>query len=251
MGDKSSSNTTPSTKPPPYKEPSDLPRPLPEGVLASNEPLYDCVVYVIYCPDHHNIAVTNSIKCRTVWLPFVPMPEGVTWTTASHDGVSLLIGRNDTEMDGEEAALKAPKYSMAFLNILRLVLPSKKVVVRLGQFVRLESNPNFECCRNTERVNWLPLVDIQTNEIPKLWGPELQQLTAQLAAAEQSQLVQEFTASSTVAILKEENGTWQQELLRTFKLTERHVHELFLDYIEHCWPALYMYHLHSVLTMVL
>lgn len=80
MGERSSRSTTPSTKPPPCTEPPDLPRPQPEGVLPSNEPLYDCVVYLIFCPDNQNIAATNSTKCRTVWLPFVPMPEGVTWT---------------------------------------------------------------------------------------------------------------------------------------------------------------------------
>lgn len=143
-------------------------------------------------------------------------------------------------MDGEEAPLKAPKYIMSFLNIFRLVLPSKKVVVRLGQFVGLEHNPNFECCRVTERVNWLPLADIQSESIAKLWGPELPQLTAQLVASKQSQLVQEFNAASTVAILKVENSSWQLELLRTFKLTQRHVYELFTDYLEHCSPSLYM-----------
>src|SRR5699024_1759267 len=83
IGDKSSTNAMPSTKFPPYKEPSDLPHPLPEGVLSSNEPLYDCIFYLIYCSEHQKVAVTNSLKCRTVWLPFVPMPDGVTWTTAS------------------------------------------------------------------------------------------------------------------------------------------------------------------------
>lgn len=29
-----------------------LPRPMPEGVLASNEPVYDCIVYLIFCPTH-------------------------------------------------------------------------------------------------------------------------------------------------------------------------------------------------------
>ena len=63
MGDQTSTTSTASpAKPAPYVEPADLPRPLPEGVLQTTSPLYDCIQYIIYCNEHQNIAVTNPVK---------------------------------------------------------------------------------------------------------------------------------------------------------------------------------------------
>ena len=52
----------------------------PEGSgLDSSIKVYDAIVYLIYCPEHDKIAVTNVERARCVWLPFAILPESVTW----------------------------------------------------------------------------------------------------------------------------------------------------------------------------
>jgi len=220
----------------PSKE--ELPRPLPEGILASTEPLYDCIAYLIYCSTHENIAVTNVNKCNCVWLPFVPLPDGETWMKASHDGVETLIGRNDPEMDADDAEKSSPIYKMSYLHIFRLQLPSKRIIQRLSQFIYLEPNPNFQCCRNTDRVNWIPVADIHQNQIPKLWGPELKILMSMLGAP-QPQIVSEFTATNALYYLYL-HGSKLQELLHQAKLCDAHIYEIYCFYVEHAYPSFYL-----------
>src|SRR5690606_33993886 len=145
-----------------------LPRPLPEGSVGLTEPVYDCVVYLIYCAVHDRIAVTNVDKAQCVWLPFVPLPEGVTWEKASHDGVATLIGRQDAEMDAEAAARTTPIYQMSYLHILRLQMASsQRMVARVARFIHLQPSEHWKCCQNSPRIHWIPAGDILANRVER------------------------------------------------------------------------------------
>lgn len=145
-------------------------------------------------------------------------------------------------MEAEEAERLAPKYAMSYLNILRIDVGKGRVLHRVTQLVRLEENAVYECCRNTERVFWLPLADVEqaTTRITKLWGPELKTFTQLIAGQPASpesafQLVDEM--GSRLQYLQ---GSWQETLLNEFKMTESSVHEVFMEFIEHCYPSTYM-----------
>ncbi len=188
--------------------------------------------------------MTSRSKSKCIWLPFVALPDGETWIKASHDGVDVLIGRNDPEMDAEEAERQAPIYRMNYLHVMRLQLPSRRTVLRLSQFIYLEANPFFQCCRDTDRVSWLPVADVQQasashRSLPRpLWGPEVRILTTMVTST-QRQVVNEFTLSNALYYLNL-GGSRQQEVLQAAKLMENHVLEIYSDYIEHCYPAFYM-----------
>lgn len=152
-------------------------------------------------------------------------------------------------MEAEEAERLAPKYAMSYLNILRIGVGKGRLLHRLTQFVRLEENTGYECCKNTERVFWLPLADVEqaTTRISKLWGPELKTFTELLVGGGQSasaspesalQLVEEMGSVGRVQQYLE--GSWQQTLLKEFQMTESSVHEVFMEFIEHCYPSTYM-----------
>lgn len=217
---------------------SGLPKLFPEGATALNETVYDSIVYLIYCPEHDKIAVTCVEKVRCTWLPFVILPEGVTWQKASHDGVAILIGRQDAEMDAEEAEKTAPIYTMSYLHMLRIQLPSSKMILRLTQFVHLQKNEFFQCCVNTNRVNWMPSSEIMANRIPKVWGPELRILTSMLVSA-QPHIISEFTLSNTLYYLYL-NDSPEQKVLMQFQMTDTQIFEVYQDYVEHCYPSFYV-----------
>lgn len=217
---------------------ANLPKLMPEGTTGTTDAVYDCIVYLIYCSEHDQIAVTNVDKVRCVWLPFVVMPEGVTWLQASHDGVGTLIGRQDAEMDEEEAEKTAPVYQMSYLHMLRIQLPSRRMILRLTQFVHLDKSEYFSCCQNNDRVNWIPSHDILNNNIDKVWGPELKILTSMLVSA-QPQIINEFTLSNTLYYLYLA-GSPEQKVLQSLSMTEQLVFDIYIDYVEHCYPSFYM-----------
>ena len=151
----------------------------------------------------------------------------------------MLIGQIDPEMD-EQVNRIIPDCDLAYRHILRLQMPSRKVITRLTLFACLKKNnqENATCCISTNRVNWLPVADIQQNRVAKVWGPELRILTAMLAEP-QPQIVNEFSLNHTLYYWHLD-GSWQQDLLKAFKLTESHVYEIYTDFIEHCYPSFYM-----------
>ncbi|KAI2803038.1 hypothetical protein BLOT_007161 [Blomia tropicalis] len=217
---------------------TELPHLSPEGAALLNEPLYDCIIYLIYCPEHDKIAVTNIEKSKCTWLPFVILPDDVTWQMASHDGVETLIGRNDAEMEAEEAERTAPIYEMHIIHLLRLMMPNNKTVVRLAQFVHLLKNEFFPCCQGTDRVNWLPASDILSDRIEKAWGPELRILSAMLTSPQQHIII-EFGTNNALYYFNLDKSP-EQILLKANKLTAEKILDIFTDYVEHCYPAFYM-----------
>ena len=85
----------------------DIPRLRPEdgGALPDYICLYDCIVYYMMCPNHDRIAITRLKRVRNssnrdrriIWLPFIVLPDHVTWEQAANDGLTLLFGYKDDE----------------------------------------------------------------------------------------------------------------------------------------------------------
>ncbi|KAH9398850.1 hypothetical protein TYRP_018663, partial [Tyrophagus putrescentiae] len=195
-----------------------LPRLYPEGGAEVDEPVFDCIVYLIFCPEHCNLAVGKVVKCGATWLPFVALGEGVSWADACAEGVTTLIGRTDAEADAEEAEAMTPTYSLRYLHLLRVQLPvhgsggggvggnshhpnqnnanntgASRTALRISVFVLLEQGPGsaFRCCQNSDRVDWLPLSYIyaSTAEVDRVWGPELWVLPMLLSLQPQTALL--------------------------------------------------------------
>ena len=231
-------SVTAKTAPPPPAPPPPTPTLIPEGASNINEPMYDSIVYLIYCTTHDRIAVTNVSKCHTVWLPFVQLQDGMTWSTASHEGVQILIGRNDPEQSAEVAERSAPIYDMQILHILRIQMPYGKTILRLSQFVRLKKNPCFHCCINTDRVNWISFNDMYADRIAKIWGPEIRQFASMLISPA-TNMIEEFTVRNALYYLFLKSSP-QQFLLKECGMSQAAIFEIYTDFVEHCYPSFYM-----------
>lgn len=220
-----------------------LPNLTPEGLsLDPNMKLYDSIIYFIYCAEHDKIAVTNVQRARCVFLPFVPLPDGVTWLAASHEGVTTIIGNKDAELDAAVAARRAPNYQMTQLNVLRIQLSSEKFITRLANFVLLKksSDSSFKCCQRSPRINWLRAADIQANRIDKIWGAELLNFTKQLIGkVEHDEIISEFTTENSLHYYNLD-GSPEQRMLKASGVKPEHIIEAYEDFVEHCYPSFYM-----------
>ncbi|OTF78328.1 hypothetical protein BLA29_007181, partial [Euroglyphus maynei] len=229
----------------------------PEGYHGDQLPssLYDCIVYVIYCPKHDRIAVTNVKKMGCIWLPFVSLMDNnndndnQTWQQASHNGVAILIGRQDPEQDAKEAERLTPKYRMQYLQILRIQLPKKsstmKMVTRITQFVHLQSNHYDHCCENTMRVNWIKSDEILGRKIDKIWGPEIYSMVRLLLTLQSSSLsrkiIEEMPLSYALCLLKQ-TDTEEYDAIKHFNLANNHdiIIRIYGNFIQHCYPSTMM-----------
>lgn len=216
----------------------------PEGFgLDSSIKVYDAIVYLIYCPEHDKVAVTNVERARVVWLPFVYLPEGVTWMKASQEGVAQIISQRDKEMDAVKAARMAPAFDMQCLNVLRIQLPSEKFVTRLANLVilRKSAESDFKCCTRSPRINWLRASDILNNRIDKVWGPELKNFTKLMVVnqTEHETVISEYSLQNTLHYLHLADSP-EQKLLIASQVKTEHVLEIYEDFLEHCYPAFSM-----------
>ncbi|KAH9415422.1 hypothetical protein DERP_010278 [Dermatophagoides pteronyssinus] len=244
----------------------------PEGYhgdqLLTSTSVYDCIVYVIYCPKHDRIAVTNVKKMGCIWLPFVSLIDNIndnqtTWQQASHNGVAILIGRQDPELDAKEAERLAPKYTMQYLQILRIQVPIKsssssssssspttspklmmttKTITRITQFVHLQSYDH--CCEDTMRVNWFKSTEILSRKIDKIWGPEIYTMLHTLDTSSSllsAKIIEEIPLSYALDLLKQ-SDTDEYDALKYFNLANNHdiIIKIYGNFIQHCFPSTMM-----------
>ncbi|KAH9408035.1 hypothetical protein TYRP_011688 [Tyrophagus putrescentiae] len=250
-----------------------LPRLYPEGGAEVDEPVFDCIVYLIFCPEHCNLAVGKVVKCGATWLPFVALGEGVSWADACAEGVTTLIGRTDAEADAEEAEAMTPTYSLRYLHLLRVQLPVHAAAPEQAERRSASASSScwsrapgsaFRCCQNSDRVDWLPLSYIyaSTAEVDRVWGPELwvlpmllslqPQTAAAATAVPGSPRTPEITSNPGIIIREnsldmalyyleqQDPAAEEHRLLKGARLSRSQVLQVYADYVEHCWPAFYM-----------
>src|SRR6218665_895987 len=216
-----------------------FPKLQPEGVAQLPESVYDSIVFYIYCSKHDKLALSKSDRNDgCTWLPFVVMNERVPWKKTSHDGVMLLIGRQDSEMDLKEAEKYTPKFEMSCLHLLRIQTSSRKIITRLTQFIHLVNNQQFHCCTDNNFVEWHSSSDLLRNKVDNIWGGELKIFSSMLLSKKHN-INCEFTLHDASLFLRGKHPV-EQALLKHMGITDIKIYDLFNDYLHHCYPSFYM-----------
>ena len=158
--------------------------------------------------------------------------------------MASIIGNKDKELDAAVAAKNAPVYSLEYMNVLRIQLPTEKFVTRLANLVILKKAPesDFKCCQRSPRINWLRASDILGDRIDKVWGPELKSFTklmSEMSKPTYEAVISEFTLQNSTHYLMIEDSAEHKLLLSSHVKTE-HVLEIYEDFVEHCYPAFSM-----------
>jgi hypothetical protein len=140
----------------------------PEGGSPPGETIFDCIAYVIYCPQHQKMAVSKVERTKAVWLPFIACSPNKTWVKAAEDGVSIIIQKKYKELDAKLATRIPIKEIMT--AFFRFQTPQKhKFISRLIQFLKLNKNTkDFKCCQNTKRIEWMSINEIISGNIDKV-----------------------------------------------------------------------------------
>lgn len=225
----------------------------PEGILPSRR-VYDCAVHVIHCAKHDKLALVRHVAPPAAgcpkgvyWLPFTALSPNHSW----HDSALLgsfrvLAGTNMTLL---EALKMAPPYSKAFiLQILRIQLPSKdnNFLTRVVFFTRLNpksKNISFKCCQETSRIKWYYASLLADGGYPEpVWGPEVFEFArATKKSSQPLQKIRSYSLETARWLLpNHEARDGPEKMLATARATRDDVDKLFVDYLDHCFPAFYM-----------
>lgn len=215
----------------------------PESIIKATSQMFDCVVFLIYCPEHDNVLMINNEYTKIAWLPYtIHLQETNTWKQTTQTGIEALIGRKDPEMDSSKAEKMEPKYSVSYLQIMRIQSSTQKFYTRIAMYVKLKPS-NFKCCHNENHMVWYSATDLIKNNIKNCWGPEVKLLLEEIKKREEKSqskdLIEELSLTQCHYYLLKKNSC-EQELLVNNKIKAEHLIEIYDEYLNHTYPAVDM-----------
>ena len=111
----------------------------------SDQCLYDCIAFVIFCKQHKTIALSvrkiDGLKVA-LWLPFVPLSATQTWERSSAEGIRTILNKVDPELEpGMKHDIPIPIENKSLFHTLTVETTSEgKIITHLIYFVKLEKS---------------------------------------------------------------------------------------------------------------
>ena len=214
---------------------------LPAGTIPEGRTIYDCIVYLFYCPVHDRFAIASH--GRVVWLPFAVLQANMTNIQAASEGMAIFLGCRDREADGDQTFMKMPNTSLQqFFHILHIQLvTSGQSCHRFAYFVQVDPTEGYQCCQPSARLTWIQTNDILQDQIEGLWGPEVK-LFIQILIQPVPVYIEEFTREHALYLLTvpDRKLRYQSKMLSSCNLNQDQILALFENYVEHCFPSTYM-----------
>ncbi|KAH9403424.1 hypothetical protein TYRP_015313 [Tyrophagus putrescentiae] len=183
-----------------------------ETKSVSGGPNYvDVMAFLVHCPRHQRIALYTDAASGARWLPFIRLPNVVSWIDAAVTGGRLVLGLSKKNFTGQ-----APFSEVELLQTKRVQLPQKsKFLTRQIFYLKLDTeklqqqqqkqtpkstskksggsggSSSSKCfCSGSSRsssgsstnnnfISWVGKKDLALPVIKdKLWGPEVAALLA-------------------------------------------------------------------------
>lgn len=241
----------------------------PEGVPpATNGRIYDCVLHLIHCTEHQQVALACHRKTavsggseEVYSLPFTPLSTKQTWQISALNGSFRVLTGPDMELFEKLSAF--PPYREAYiLQVMRVQMPEREntFFTRLVFYVRLQQSIlskysdtskgdqpySFQCCQNTDRIKWHSFSALAEGiSSPKsCWGPEVFEFCRAVAKSKWGRVPQKIRSYSPALaralVGGNTGGDSANELLASAKATVTQVDLLFVHFLEHCFPSLTM-----------
>ena len=130
------------------------------------ETVFHNMAFVIFCPKHKKIAVSDNFVERrelAVWLPFIYLSSDIVNRIRVEESIAWILSDDNPEL------MTLFKEEQPFDSIITYVDIESIKEFKFGFtrsvcLVRLHSdNPVLQCCRKTSRIIWLDIEkDIKT-----------------------------------------------------------------------------------------
>ena len=214
-------------------------KPINESPRKQN--VFHNMTFVIFCPKHRKIAVSDNFDDRrelAIWLPFVYLSSDIKKRISMKESVSLILS------DGNSKVLALYKKECPFDSNAYLIYNSHIKELNFGFtrtvcLVRLHSDkPVLKCCQKTSRIIWLDIEIVSNKKIDCFWGLQLKRYLQNFDEEIQSvrgdyNIITDIFNGYTLAFFGE-------QLLNTLNITEKQIQLFYMDFIEHCFPTTVM-----------
>ncbi|KAI2805673.1 hypothetical protein BLOT_004675 [Blomia tropicalis] len=219
--------------------------------------LCDCIVTLIYCPEHQKIAIRNTRRENILWAPFLPLSETMSWTDGTEEAVQIATEPQDNEVESSQNNAQ-PKYDTEYFEVTQIQTPSVNHINRVVQLITLKHSA-YKCCKKTRQLEWIPLdtlvkkVSQQPEPYNNHWGPELQMWCAQLQrrlnesklsnnSNKKYRIYRELTLNDALCFYsKAMRNSAEHKATKGLHFKIEHAIELYENFLRHCYPSVYMY----------
>ncbi|RWS19481.1 Calcineurin-like protein phosphoesterase, partial [Leptotrombidium deliense] len=207
------------------------------------EVTYDCCSFVIFCEKHNKIAMTTG---NASWLPFVVIKSVDTWATAALSGSAYVLSHGEVEKINQLSAV--PFLNPELVEICRIQVPQQpKLTNRLMYVVRVNNEvKDFKCCTNDKKIEWIDRNQLKSGH-ENLWGPEphlfadnIEPRTSSVTKKPKKTLVEFSIDDALQHCPREPPRTHQELMVKSAGIGEREILKIYLEFVEHCFPCLYM-----------
>ncbi|XP_054159498.1 uncharacterized protein LOC128957716 [Oppia nitens] len=215
----------------------------PVNTAPKGEIIYDVCAYIVYCPKHQKIAVAQETQNKYIWLPYVYLPADRTWSDGAREGAVAVLSNGDENV---AKIVKTPNKVIdqwICINMFRLQLPQTQIFnTRILYYIKLsDKESDYKCCSNSGRLRWLSLEEAKNRKMPNLWGPELCDFATLAGKKPKNLTIVEYSLDKAFSYVpRDPPRNLEEEMLKSTNYSEKDIERLYLDYMEHCFPAFYM-----------
>ena len=144
-----------------------------------NQNVFNNMAFIIFCPKHRKIAVSDNFDERrelSVLYPFVYLSSELEKRLTIEECISLILS------DGNPELITLYKEEQPFESNVLYVWSTRMKKFKFGFtrsvcLVRLHSdNPVLQCCRKTSLIIWLEIEHIVNNYMDCLWGGQFKSI---------------------------------------------------------------------------
>ena len=207
----------------------------------SPKKVYDCIVFVIFCPKHRKIAFSDNFKERrqlAVWFPFVYLSSDVEKRITVEESISLILSDDNPEL----MALyqKEQPFDSNVSYIRRTFLKDYyRSFNRSFCMVRLHSdNPVLQCCRKTSRIIWLDIEHILNDYIDCAWDSCEPKYFTEIFNRQIQRIRPQYSIDLGFFVLNPNQS--ERRVLNSLNIFDREIQLFYIDFRRHCFPALIM-----------
>ena len=203
-----------------------------------NQNVFNNMAFVIFCPKHRKIAVSDHFDTQrelAIWFPFLYLSSDVKKRLTIEEGISLILS------DGNPELMSLYKEEQPFESNVSFVWSEKIKQFKIGFtrsvcLVRLHSdNSVLQCCRKTSTILWLDIEQISNNYIDCLWGPQIKEYITLFN--EYFQTVRTGYYMNTNMFNELPLSNTAEQVLKSLEITDKQIQLFYIDFIEHCFPT--------------
>ena len=223
---------------------------IPINKWPKNKKVFDIISFVIFCPKHRKIEIirNESEKDITLGFPFIYLSSYIKIDDLIDDTLCLILSGGDSELMAKYKEVLPFDTNVSHVLSLRL-RQFKFGFTRFTCFVRIHSkNHGLECCLSIPTLAWYNMIS-RNYYFRDFWEPEATKFIRKFneymkSIRNENEVIQDLYPHhmplSAIYYSKSKQIEYNLDVLKTLNISEKDIQLFFMEFIEHCFPSVYM-----------